>query len=159
MIFCEKNKCITKRFPDLPEAFCTADVLLHILHSPTMKIYWKLLGKNIPYAGAIPGLDQLHKKTTYQTFKVIWDCFYTVSIQRLLDLLGKKKTNPKTKTTPHAQSISLRIFLMYNQIKIKLNLECYFLFYILCVHGYVYRKNVSAFSRFIPWIISRNICW
>lgn len=151
MIFCEKNKCITEKFRDLIEGFCTANVSLHVLHSPAMKIYWKLLGQNIPYAGAIPGLDQLWKKTTYQTFlKVIWDCFCTVSIQRRLDLFGKK--------TPHAQSISLRMFLMYSQIKIKLNLECY-LFYILCFRGYVYRKNVSAFSRFIPWIISRNICW
>lgn len=46
---------------------------------------------------------------------------------------------------------------MYNQIKITLNLEWYFVLHTSFSCGYVYRKYISLFSRFIPQIIG-DIC-
>lgn len=82
----------------------------------------------------------------------MWNCFCTVFIQRPLDLFGKKPT--------HGQCISLRMFLMYNQIKKSVKLRMLLLIlYTLFSSGYVYRKNISAYSRFCPPVILGNTCW
>lgn len=116
------------------------------------KATWKLLRKNIPYAGAIPCLDQLGKKYLPKLLeshvKLFLHCFRSKTTWPFW-----KKTH--TRTMYFSQDVS---HVQSNKKSVKLKMLLLIL-YTLFSSSYVYRKNISAYSRFCPPVILGNTCW
>lgn len=81
-----------KRIYWLNGAFCTANVSFHVLHSSAMKSYLKAPWEKHTLCWCHTLFRSTEKKYLLKLFESpVKQCFSTISIQRLLDLFGKKK--------------------------------------------------------------------